>query len=431
MSSLEGSDVSGGDSGSQTDGAVNEDHMRTALALASKGRFTAHPNPAVGAVVVREDRVIGMGYHRGPGSPHAEAAAIADAGELADGADLYVTLEPCVHRGRTPPCVESIASSGIRRVFVGAMDPDEKVSGAGVQYLRQRGIRVVTGVLEQESIALDLAYFHHRRTGYPFVRYKAAATLDGFVAAADGSSKWITSEEARRDAQVLRAQCDAIVVGANTVEFDDPSLTCRLEGYSGPQPLRIVFDSTGRMTGKEKIFSSPGSTMVVTTLAASKRLLEAFRSCGFEAVSISASDSPEALGDLPPVALLAIDGEEGSGENGIRRGGDPAAVESDSTERGKSVRSALKFLGALGIVEMLLEGGPTLAGVFFEEGLVDEMVLYIGQKILGGGGLPILSGHGAKTIQEAGHWPIVEIRMLGGDAKLVARPGDPEPPTSR
>lgn len=396
-----------GDSG----GTVDEEYMRAALDLAAKGRWTAHPNPAVGAVVVRDGAIVGRGYHERPGSPHAELQAIADAAGSARGADLYVTLEPCLHHGKTPPCVEAIVESGIRRVFVGALDPDDKVSGGGVEFLGKRGVEVVTGVLEQEAVSADPAYFHHRRTGRPFVRYKVAATLDGFVAAADGSSKWITSDEARLDAHLLRAQADAVVVGVGTVVADDPLLTCRLDEYRGPQPLRVVFDSRGRLTGREKIFQQPGAVMVVTTAPGAERFSDALGSAGLESVRISDVERPPwDHGGIPRVVILTSGTGGGSGASSPRI----------------DVTPVLQFLGSMDTVEILLEGGPTLAGSFLEAGSVDEMVVYVGSKVVGGGGVPILVGNGVCSIQEARHWSIREATRIGQDVRIVARPGDRE-----
>ncbi|MGH8875215.1 MAG: bifunctional diaminohydroxyphosphoribosylaminopyrimidine deaminase/5-amino-6-(5-phosphoribosylamino)uracil reductase RibD, partial [Acidimicrobiia bacterium] len=213
--------------------------MRRAIDLARPNR--THPNPRVGAVVVAPDgTVVGEGAHPGAGLPHAEALALAAAGDAAAGATLYVTLEPCGHHGRTPPCTETVVASGVRRVVVGVTDPDPRVAGAGLARLRATGLEVTVGVLEAEVEALDPAYFHHRRTGLPLVTLKAAITLDGQAAAQDGTSQWITGPEARADAHRLRAEADALMVGAGTLRVDDPLLTVRLDGYEGPQPVPVV-----------------------------------------------------------------------------------------------------------------------------------------------------------------------------------------------
>lgn len=213
--------------------------MRSALALAASARTRTSPNPWVGAVVVADDgTIVGRGATEPPGARHAEIVALAEAGDRARGATLVVTLEPCSHHGRTPPCTDAVIASGVRRVVVGVVDPDPQVSGTGVRELRDAGLEVVVGVLADEVAAQLAPYLHHRRTGRPYVVCKLAATLDGATAAADGTSQWITGEEARTDAHRLRAESDAIAVGAGTVRTDDPSLTVRL--VDGPDPVRVV-----------------------------------------------------------------------------------------------------------------------------------------------------------------------------------------------
>lgn len=380
--------------------------MREAIRLARLGRWVAHPNPAVGAVVVKEGRIVGRGFHRGPGTPHAEREALAQAGEAARGADLYVTLEPCVHTGRTPPCTDAVVAAGVRQVFVGTLDPDEKVSGRGVELLRQRGVEVKVGVAREEAEAVDLEYFHHRSTGRPFVRYKVAATLDGFVAAADGTSRWITSEEARKDAHLYRARADAIAVGAGTVAADDPALTCRFEEFSGPQPARVVFDTVGRLTGAEKVFSNPGDevggrVIVFTGPGGAKSLIGEVQQASKNVEAVSAND----LGCWDVSSLPEV-----------------AVVETKLAGKHVDIGSALRFLGSIQVVEVLLEGGPTLAASFAGGGYIDEIVVYVGAKLLGGGGVPILEGERGRLIAEAEEWQILEVSNVSGDAKIVARP---------
>jgi len=218
---------------------VDERWMTLSLELAATSR--PHPNPRVGAVVVDSDGALaGRGSHVGPGTPHAEFLALEEAGDRARGATLYVTLEPCVHYGRTPPCVDAILAAGISRVVVAIVDPDPRVSGRGLERLEDAGVEVVLGIEEEAAQRLDPGYFSHRRTGLPWVILKAAATLDGQVAATDGTSKWITSDVARQDAHELRAEVDAVVVGAGTVRTDDPLLDVRLPDYAGPQPVPVI-----------------------------------------------------------------------------------------------------------------------------------------------------------------------------------------------
>src|SRR5436309_6686225 len=221
--------------------------MREALELAARGRGVVSPNPLVGAVVVAGDEIVGRGWHEGPGTPHAEIVALLEAGPRARNAALYTSLEPCYHYGRTPPCTEAIIDAGVARVVSAVVDPNPVVHGRGVERLRSADIDVRTGVLEDEATRLNEAFFRHVATGLPFVTLKMAATLDGKVAARDGSSRWITGEDARADVHRLRAAADAIVVGAGTVIVDDPSLTARDPGYRGPPVLRVLVDAAGRV----------------------------------------------------------------------------------------------------------------------------------------------------------------------------------------
>ncbi len=363
-------------------------------------------------MVVREGKVVGRGFHRGPGTAHAEVVALEEAGELAHGADLYVTLEPCVHTGRTPPCVEAIQKAGIRRVVVGAVDPDPKVAGRGLESLKAVGIEVTLGLPQAEAEEVDPAYFHHRRTGRPFVRYKVAASIDGFVAALDGSSRWITCEEARRDAHALRAVSDAVLVGVGTVMADDPQLTCRLEGYEGEQPVRVVFDSRGSLTGRERVFTGSGKVLVATTSEGASRLCEHAKDVGIRCERFY-YERPIAtdLSSLPSVSVLVAEG------SGPERVGDVAVP----PVRRVDVLQALEFLGSCGVVEVLLEGGPTLAASFLEAGCIDEVVVYLGAKVLGGG-RPVFVARGANSIEEASRWEIREVGRVGEDVKLVCRP---------
>lgn len=233
-------------------GQRGEDLMGRAVVLAEGGRCTAHPNPMVGAVVVDVDgRIVGEGFHLRKGEPHAEEMALARAGEKARGGTLYVTLEPCTHAHRTPPCTEAVLASGIARVVVALQDADERVRGAGIARLRAAGVEVEEGVGADLAQAQIADYLHHRRTGLPYVVLKSAVSVDGLQAGADGTSKWITGEESRADVQRLRAEADAIMVGSGTVLADAPSLTCRLPGYDEPQPLRVVMDRRHRVAPDE------------------------------------------------------------------------------------------------------------------------------------------------------------------------------------
>src|SRR5919197_5701901 len=243
----------------------HEAFMRRALDLAERGRGLASPNPVVGALVVADGVVVGEGWHEGPGMPHAEAAALRAAGDRARGATLYVTLEPCDHQGRTPPCTATIVASGVRTVAAAMIDPNPVVDGRGFDRLRSAGIEVVTPVLADMAARANQAFAKHVRTGMPLVVLKMAASLDGKVGARDGSSRWISGEVARARVHRMRAGADAIVVGAGTALADDPSLTVRDPQYRGSAPLRVVVDARGAVPGSGNLFSAEARTLVATT----------------------------------------------------------------------------------------------------------------------------------------------------------------------
>lgn len=330
------------------------------------GQYRTHPNPRVGAVLVDSDgEVVGEGFHTGPGNDHAEVMAIASAGDRASGATMYVTLEPCNHHGKTPPCVDAIVAAGIADVVVGILDPDERVSGSGISALIDAGVRVTVWDSPEEVEAIDPAYFYHRRTGLPLVTLKFAMTLDGSVAAEDGTSQWITSAEARDDAHRLRAQVDAVVVGAGTLRKDDPSLDVRLTGYDGPQPRAVVLAGEG-------------------ILPATARLLER------DPLLVTTDGGPEWDG----VETIVVEGD---------RYPDPTA--------------AARALAEHGYLDVLLEGGSVVASSWWESGLVGRGVVYLGAKVGGGLGLGPLSGH-FPTISDAGEVEIVDVRMVGSDVRI-------------
>ena len=313
--------------------------MRRAIELARPHR--THPNPRVGAVVVDSSGlVIGEGAHLGVGDDHAEIVALRAADRAAVGSTLYVTLEPCTHKGRTPPCAEAVIEAGIKRVVVGSGDPDARVAGAGMARLREAGVEVVEGVLTAEVAELDPGYFHHRETGLPSVTLKFAMTLDGAVAAVDGTSQWITSEEARTDGHRLRANADAVVVGAGTLRTDDPLLSVRIPGYDGPQPVPIVVAGTGDLPQTARIWER-------------------------EPVVLSTTDRK-----VPSGRVVQVEGE-----NGLP---DP--------------ESACRILSELGYLDVLVEGGAKLAGEWWRAGVVSRGVIYLGAMLGGGGGITPLAG---------------------------------------
>jgi diaminohydroxyphosphoribosylaminopyrimidine deaminase/5-amino-6-(5-phosphoribosylamino)uracil reductase len=337
--------------------------MRRAIELAAGHR--THPNPRVGAVVVdRAGEVVGEAAHDGVGLPHAEVLALEQAGDHAKDATLYVTLEPCSHHGRTPPCSDAVIEAGVSTVVIGAIDPDPRVSGSGVARLEEAGVHVEIDFLAQEAQAVDPAYFHHRGSGLPLVTLKLAITLDGSVAAADGTSQWITSEESRKDAHLLRSASDAVVVGAGTLLSDDPLLTVRLDG-ADVQPLPVIVAGTRPLPAEGRIWDR--SPLVVATRDI----------------------------DVPSGELLVVGGEDDRP--------DPTAT--------------ARALADRGLLEVLLEGGPNLAASWWKAGVVGRGVLYVGARIGGGRGLAPLEGDFA-TMAESRPVNITEVRMVGPDIRI-------------
>lgn len=354
-------------------------YVERALGLAERGRGMTSPNPMVGAVVVAEGRIVGEGHHEGPGLPHAEVVALAEAGERALGATLYTTLEPCNHFGRTPPCTTAILQAGIATVVSATGDPNPVVNGRGFATLRAAGVEVRTGVLTEVAERQNEAYVKHVRTGLPFVTWKMAASLDGKVASRDGSSRWITGEAARRDVHRLRAWSDAIVVGAGTALADDPSLTVRHPDYRGHPPLRVLVDARGRVPETGDLFDDAAPTLVATTVASPSDRRDAWRERGAEVIEYE----PE--GDLVPFSALVRD------------------------------------LGKRDVQGVLLEGGPTLAWTAVEEGAVDKVVVYLAPKLIGGVDAPtVLGGRGFAPIAAALDLRIWSFDRVGEDLRVEA-----------
>jgi diaminohydroxyphosphoribosylaminopyrimidine deaminase/5-amino-6-(5-phosphoribosylamino)uracil reductase len=357
----------------------DEAYLERALGLAERGRGLTSPNPLVGAVVVAGGRIVGQGFHEGPGLPHAESVALVEAGESARGATLYTTLEPCDHFGRTPPCTRAIVGAGIARVVSALGDPNPIVDGRGFAALEAAGIEVRTGVLAEEAARQNEAYLKHVRTGLPFVTWKMAASLDGKVASRDGTSRWITGEAARADVHRLRAAADAILVGAGTALVDDPSLTVRDPGYRGRPPLRILVDARGRVPETGDLFDEAAPTMVATTGEAPRERREAWRARGAEVVEYE----PEG-GGVPLPQLLAD-------------------------------------LGKRDVQSVLLEGGPTLAWSMVEDRAVDKVVVYLAPKLIGGEDAPgVLGGRGFAPIAQAMQLRVASFDRVGEDLKVEA-----------
>lgn len=344
--------------------------MRRALSLARRGIPAASPNPFVGCVLVKGGRVIAEGWHAKFGGPHAEAAALARAGEKARGSTAYVNLEPCCHtKKKTPPCVPALIRAGVRRVVVGCLDPHPAVSGRGLRDLRLAGIRASSGVLEAECRALNRPFFTLVKKRRPYVILKAAASMDGRIATASGDSKWITSPEARREGHRLRARVDAILVGIETVLKDDPALTAHGQGRD---PLRVVLDTRLRIPPSARLLRDGGRTVV-----------------------FSAKEDLRGRGPRRGAAL-------------VRRVG--------KTKTGLVLREVLAALLELGVGTLLVEGGARVHTAFLEAGLVDELRLFIAPKLIGGAGAPgFFQGRGARRIADALRLDQVGVRRVGPD----------------
>ncbi len=335
--------------------------MKTALALAEKGRGYTSPNPMVGAVVVKDGRIVGKGWHQVAGGPHAEVFALDDAGPLALGSTLYVTLEPCNHQGRTPPCTEKIIASGIKRVVMAMKDPNPDVVGGGAERLFDHGIEVVLGVCEKEARRLNEVFIKYVTTKLPFVSLKLAATLDGRIATRTGDSKWVTGESARKFVHELRHRADAIMVGIDTIKKDDPALTARLEDRKGMDPIRIVLD-----TG----LSIPENAKVLQTGSASATIL------------VTGNSAPqEKQNQLEKKGIRVI-------RAGLKKGR-------------IDLKRLMPLLGNMGITSLLIEGGSGVAGSALQDGIVDKVYFFYAPKILGGDdGAPLCRGKGAKWMNQ-------------------------------
>jgi diaminohydroxyphosphoribosylaminopyrimidine deaminase/5-amino-6-(5-phosphoribosylamino)uracil reductase len=354
--------------------------MRRALALARRGLGRTSPNPAVGCVIVRNGEIVGEGWHRKAGTPHAEVHALHQAGGRARGADVYVTLEPCSHHGRTPPCAEALINAGVSRVFAGMTDPNPVVSGRGLALLRGAGISVECGVLELECRLLNEAFVKHVTTGLPFVILKSALTLDGKTATASGDSKWITCEKSRRYVHALRAKVDAIMVGVGTVLADDPQLTCRM--VRGKDPHRIVVDSRLRTPPAAAIFhlDSQAKT-ILATVERDPRKNEAVHRLGADTLLCEKNQGRVDLEDL------------------------------------------LRRLGARGIQSILLEGGRELVGSAVRKGLVDKFLLFYAPKILAGeDGYGLCSGRGVERMGDALMLRNTTVRRFADDILVIGYP---------
>ncbi|MGV6801289.1 MAG: bifunctional diaminohydroxyphosphoribosylaminopyrimidine deaminase/5-amino-6-(5-phosphoribosylamino)uracil reductase RibD [bacterium] len=359
-------------------------YMMRAIDLAKRAQGHTSPNPMVGCVIVRDGRIVGEGFHARPGAAHAEAAALRAAGADAKGATAYVTLEPCNHFGRTPPCAEALIKAGIAEVYFAVADPNPLAAG-GAETLRSAGVKVEQGLCAEEAHILVQYWLHHQRTARPYVIAKYAASLDGKIATRTGDSKWITSKAARLRAHDLRHACDALIVGVDTIIADNPSLTARPHLPSGAagasHPLRVILDSHGRTPPDAKILSAttPGRTLIATTSAMPMIRQQAYQAQGAEILVLPAVNARPCVSSL------------------------------------------LQALGRKDILSIMIEGGSKVLGAFFDAGLVDEVWAFIAPIIIGGPGPSPIAGHGIERIAEAASLNNITTETYDGTILLQGR----------
>lgn len=353
--------------------------MKRTLTLAKRGTGTTHPNPMVGAVVVADGNIVGEGWHRRPGDPHAEVMALEAAGESSRGGSLFVNLEPCDHTGRTPPCTKAIIDAGVEHVFAACLDPHPLVDGKGFDTLTNAGVKVHRGILGGEAEELNRAFLHSAREGSPYITLKLASTLDGRIASSDGESKWITGDKARKVVHRLRAQVDAVLVGVGTVIADDPQLTARNVGRR-KQPWRIVLDPSLRTPLDSMILKehSADSTLLVIGENVPEHKCEAYRKKGAELVRLNIE------GGIFPIDKLSA------------------------------------FLLERGILHVLVEGGGNTAAYLLKENAVNRLELFLASKILGASGVPVIGNLGKTRLKEASILSYRRIRRIGEDIQITA-----------
>nr|WP_308936465.1 bifunctional diaminohydroxyphosphoribosylaminopyrimidine deaminase/5-amino-6-(5-phosphoribosylamino)uracil reductase RibD [Geobacter sp. SVR] len=357
-------------------------YMQRALKLARKGVGRTAPNPAVGCVIVKDGVIVGEGWHRKAGGPHAEVHALEMAGRAARGADVYVTLEPCCHTGKTPPCSDALIAAGVRRVVAAMGDPNPQVNGGGLRALAHAGIETACGMLEAEARALNPAFIKQVTTGLPYVIYKCAMTLDGKIASAAGDSRWISCEESRRTVHRLRSRCDAVMVGVDTVIADDPQLTVR--HVRGRSPLRVIVDSTLRTPESARVLSGPlGKGTILATTESNNIIHRRYEKSG--------------------AAILVCEGHDGKVD----------------------LKDMLRRLGQQGIQSLLLEGGSRLAGAALEQGLIDECLFFYAPKVVGSDGFSPFALTGITGMAQALPFKIVDVRRIASDVVVTARPEIP------
>lgn len=363
---------------------TDEQAMERALAVAARARRLAPPNPWVGCVIVGTDgTVVGEGSTQAPGAAHAEVGALAAAGAAARGGTAYVTLEPCDHHGRTPPCTDALIAAGVARVVVAIEDPDPQVAGRGLAHLRDAGVSVEVGCAAGAASALLAPYLHQRRAGRAFALLKTAASLDGRTAAADGTSQWITGPEARADAHAIRAESQAVIVGSGTALADRPSLTARdCDPPAERQPRRVLLDARGRVPAEGPLFDPAlGAPLVFTTTAAPAERLAEWRAAGAEVETV------------------------------------------DPQGGGVHLEQVLEALAQrYGVVQAMVEGGAALHGAFLDLGLADRIVAYVAPVLLGRDARPAFDLAGPATLADAARWRIVDTTPVGADVRITLDP---------
>lgn len=354
----------------------DRDYMQLALSLAGKGKGFTSPNPCVGAVVVKNGRVVGRGFHKAAGMPHAEVEAINDAGPESENAAIYVTLEPCNHFGRTPPCTRKIIDAGIKKVVVACNDPNPDVCGNGINYLKEQGIEVVCGICEDEARVLmeDFIWFIQHKT--PFVILKCASTLDGRIATSTGDSKWITNEASRAYGHRIRHEVDAILIGSGTLHADDPSLTCRIDGVETKSPARIILDSRLSISESAKVVTqnSDGKTIVAAGPDMPVKKKDFLEQRGVKVIQVGIKDEKLDLQEL------------------------------------------MVKLGEMTFTSILIEGGSRVAASVMKEQIVNKVMFFLAPKFLGGSdGIPVFDGKGPEMIKDAFKLENISINRFDDD----------------
>lgn len=365
----------------------DQDWMKQVLRLAEKGRGRTSPNPMVGAVLLKDGKVVGKGFHAKAGGPHAEVLALRQAGERAKGATLYINLEPCTHYGKTPPCAPQVIEAKVGRAVIGMKDPNPLIRGKGLESLRKAGIKVEVGVLERECQRLNEAFCKYILKNQPFITLKAAATLDGKIATRAGDSKWISGETSRRFVHRLRDAVDGIVVGIGTILTDDPMLTARIKG--GRDPYRIILDSRLRIPEEARVVNdSPSKTIVVTTELAPQDKIERLEKKG--------------------ARVFVIDSSQGK----------------------VNLKACLSRLAEMGMVHLLVEGGSQVNGSFLDQGLIDKLVLFLSPKLIGDSrAVGIFCGQGISRVEEAILLKDFKVKRMGEDLLFEGYLGENKQPS--